>query len=116
MRVVGDGTGIVPRGPPSRSDALPLAVEPGQHPTPADRRAGEPPNGPVDCPRRYLDDAECFAHVDSTDVAFRHTCFANQRPDEILGAGAVLLADPDEDSHPRRVDRPGHRRSRYPAS
>src|SRR5438067_3631861 len=71
MRVVGDDTGIVPRGAASRSDALPLPVESGKHPAPADRRPREPPDGPVGRPGRHLDQTECFAHIDPTDVALR---------------------------------------------
>src|SRR2546427_7094365 len=97
MRVVGDDTGTVPRGAASRSDALPLPVESGKHPAPADRRPREPPDGPVGRPGRHLDQAECFAHIDPTDVALRHAGFANQGSDEILGAGAVLLSQADED-------------------
>src|SRR5438105_9679441 len=76
MRVVGDDTGIVPRGAASRSDALPLPVESGKHPAPADRRPREPPDGPVGRPGRHLDQTECFAHIDPTDVALRHAGFA----------------------------------------
>src|ERR1043166_556963 len=116
MRVVGDGTGIVPRGVPWRSDALTVPVEPGKHSTPADRGPREPPNGPVGRPRRHLDQAECFAHIDPTDVALRHTGFANQRSHEILRAGAVLLSQADEDFHPCAFDRGRHYRIPYPAA
>src|SRR5256884_242383 len=116
MRVVGDDTGIVPRGAASRSDALPLPVESGKRPAPEDRRPREPPEGPVGRPGRHLDQTECFAHIDPTDVALRHAGFANQGSDEILRAGAVLLSQADEDLHPCAFDRRRHYRIPHPAS
>src|SRR2546422_5414205 len=58
FRSAGDDTGIVPRSAASRSDGLPLPVESGKHPAPADRRPREPPDGPVGCPGRHLDRSE----------------------------------------------------------